>query len=193
MSDSQLSEETKVKLVEYTAELLKTETGKKRPYNDAFQKAMNKKEGFQSDKTKDLIDNQTEIMLKQIDNLAELLGASEQKTSQINNQLQTFRLANLILIFVYYGVLVGVKGLMLMQYLKTDVQHNEWVDTIVLTLLFVYPYIVYPIESWIYEFITWVFGLVYNTTKIPDITSTVTSTDAYAPPVDLDSKFQPIA
>ena len=188
MSDKQLSEETKVKLIRYVAALLKSERGKETTaYTTAFIAAVSK-EGF-TNKTGDLITNQTNIMNMQIDRLAELLGATEQKIEQIDRQHQTFQLANLILIFAYYGILVAVKGLMFMQYLTPGVVRNEWVDTFMLTLLFVYPYIVYPIEAWLYELVTWVFGLVYNTTKIPDMTTLITRTNAYEAPVDLDSKF----
>lgn len=194
MSDKQLTEETKVNLIKYVAALLKSEKGlSSKPFNAAFKKAMSSNaEGFTTT-TAELITNQTQIMEKQVDHLAELLGATEQKIAQIDKQQQTFQLANLVLTFVYYGVLVAVKGLMLMHYLTGSVVRDEWVDTIALTFLFVYPYIIYPIEYWLYSAVAWVVGLVYNTTKIPDMSTLVTGTNAYAPPVDLDSDFIPTA
>jgi hypothetical protein len=242
MTDKQLPADTKIKLIKYVAALLKSEKKlPKKPFNDAFNKAMGRTgkrkggkpswmggiggwmggigmqkgggwmggnrngfttidggdgdddiEGFTTT-TAELITNQTQIMEKQIHNLNELMGATEQKIALIDKQQQTFQLANLVLTFVYYGVLVAVKGLMLMHYLTGSVVRDEWVDTIALTFLFVYPYIIYPIEYWLYSAVAWVVGLVYNTTQIPDMSTLVTGTNAYAPPVDLDSKFQPTA
>lgn len=149
-------------------------------------------EGFTTT-TANLIATQTRIMNEQINNLAELMGATEQKIAQIDKQQQTFQLANLVLTFVYYSVLVVVKGLILVHYLTGTVVRDEWVDTLVIILLFLYPYIIYPIQYWLYSAVAWVVGLVYNTTKIPDMSTLVTGTNAYAPPVDLDSKFQPTA
>lgn len=163
MSDKELSEEEKIKLIRYVAELIKYETGSKRVYATTFTNAIQKKEGFTSEE----IGNQTTLITKQIDDLGDLLRANEQKTLQIDKQLKVFQFANLVLLFVYFFILVGVKGLMLLQYLSSNVQRDEWVDTVMLTLLFVYPYIVYPIEAWIYEWIAWIVGLVYNTTTIP--------------------------
>lgn len=187
MSDNQLTEETKVKLVKYAAKLIKHENGEQ--YRKAFNKAMKENEGFTAS-IASAIDTQNAIMQEQIDELSTLIAATEQKTELVNSQYKNFQLANLVLLFTYYAVLVGVKGLMLIHYLSSDVVRDEWVDSVMLTLLFIFPYVIYSIEMWIYEMFSKIFKYIFNTSRIPDFNSLMVKTDMLGSPGDGNPNFK---
>lgn len=87
------------------------------------------------------------------------------QTAQMQNTLHIF---NNFLLFFYAFFFILIHVLYGVQYWQ-GVQRNEWVDSIMLTVFFVYPYVIYSIEAYIYDAVSFVIKIVFGTSYIPSL------------------------
>lgn len=86
-------------------------------------------------------------------------------TAQMHNTLRIF---NNFLLFFYAFIFILIHIMYGVQYWN-GVARNEWVDSIMLTVFFSYPYVIYSIEAYIYDFIATLTKTFLGTSYIPPL------------------------
>jgi hypothetical protein len=122
-----------------------------------------------------LIDQQTNEFHRYID-------TNNQKYNYQKKMFHNLEFLNFGLIFVYTVIFILVKVLILEQYYKQTVVRNEWTDSIILTLFFLYPFLIYSVEMYLYDFIMIIVGYIYGMSRIPEFDDLLTGTDFYKSP-----------
>jgi hypothetical protein len=87
------------------------------------------------------------------------------QTAQMRN---TLRIVNNFLLFFYAFIFTLIHVMYGVQYWN-GIPRNEWVDSVMLTVFFVYPYLIYSIEAYIYDFIAALAKLFLGTSYIPSL------------------------
>jgi len=86
-------------------------------------------------------------------------------TAQMRN---TLRIVNNFLLFFFAFIFTLIHVMYGVQYWN-GVPRNEWVDSIMLTVFFLYPYLIYSIEAYIYGLIASLTKTFLGTTYIPPL------------------------
>jgi hypothetical protein len=122
-----------------------------------------------------LIDSQSDELYHQID-------TNNQNQAYQQKMFHNLESLNFFLQFIYAILFILTKVLILEQYYNKTVVRDEWIDSIVLTLFFLYPFLIYSVEMYIYQFISTIIGYLYGTTQIPNFDDLFSQTDFYKPP-----------
>lgn len=122
-----------------------------------------------------LIDSQTDELYRQLDTNNQQQGYQEKMFHNLES-------LNFFLQFVYAILFILTKVLILEQYYNKTVVRDHWTDTIILTLFFLYPFLIYSFEMYIYQFISTIIAYFYGTTNIPHFDDLFTRTDFYKSP-----------
>lgn len=129
----------------------------------------------------DLIENQNKLLAEQLTNEKNDQLKFE-KMAFYQNELQaSVKFFNNVLIFIYAFVFIVIHVLFIEQYIR-GVKRDEMKDTIWLTIFFLYPYVIYMIERWIYFSITYLGSTLFGKTYVFQFDRLFTSTDFYKNP-----------
>ena len=87
------------------------------------------------------------------------------QTAQMRN---TMRIVNNFLLFFYAFIFTLIHVMYGVQYWN-GVPRNEWVDSVMLTVFFLYPYLIYSVEAYIYDFVAALAKTFLGTSYIPSL------------------------
>jgi len=105
-----------------------------------------------------------------------------QKKAQYQMEMTaSLKTVNTYLLFFYYFLFILIHGLFAEQYFR-GIQRNEIVDSIVFTGFFIYPAVIYYIESYIYFAISYVLAYIYGNSYVYQFDKWLTWTDFYLDP-----------
>lgn len=110
----------------------------------------------------------------------------KQKTyaERSNYQMEMYnsvKFVNQVFLFSYVVLFTVIHVLLLVQYIQ-GVKRDEIADTIWITILFWYPYLIYYLERAIYFCFTYLLSLIYGKTYVYKFDEFLLFTDFYADP-----------
>jgi len=105
----------------------------------------------------------------------------EAKTQYQMDMTASLKSLNTYLLFFYYFLFILIHGLFAEQYYR-GVPRSEIVDSIVFTGFFIYPAVIYFIESYLYFGITYVLSYIYGNSYVYQFDKLLMSTDFYRDP-----------
>lgn len=117
---------------------------------------------------KNAIQIQNDVITEKNAELESLIRVAETNYRQTAQMQNTLHIINTFLLFFYGFVFVLIHVMYGVQYWN-GVQRNEWVDSIMLTVFFAYPYLIYSFESYIYDFVMSVINSLFGTSYIPSL------------------------
>lgn len=126
----------------------------------------------------EIIQEQTRILIDTSNNLQGDYGKYRELASQQSDMYQSIKFVNAILIAFYIFVFLVIHALLFKQYIE-GVPRNEWKDTIWLTVFFLYPYVIYMIQSWIYKTVLYIWSMITGTIYIPKFHRIFVASDYY--------------
>jgi len=132
---------------------------------------------------------QTKLLQNEVNNartIASNRDVYDTKTRYQMEMTQSLKSINTYILFFYYFLFVLIHGLFAEQYFR-GVKRNEVVDSIVFTGFFVYPAVIYYVESYIYFGISYILSFIYGTTYVYKFDQLLTGTNFYKPPEVSDS------
>lgn len=124
------------------------------------------------------VDNQTKILTDTSNNLIGEYGKYRQLSAQQSDMYESIKFVNAVLIAFYIFVFLVLHILLFKQYIE-GVPRNEWKDTIWLTIFFLYPYMIYMIEIWIYKAGLYIWSMITGTVYIPKFHRLFVMSDYY--------------
>lgn len=127
------------------------------------------------------IEYQNNSILTQIKQTQSNASTYTAKAKYQNNMYQAVRYFNQCLMVVYVGLFILIHGIFLHQYLS-GIKRNEFADTVWLTVFFLYPYLIYPLEKVVYFCITYVLSLIYGKTYVFQFDQWLSGMDFYKNP-----------
>ena len=136
-----------------------------------------------------VVGDQNDVIDTNIKSLKTALITNENLYLHQADTYNTIRLANYLLIFAYAFFFVLIHVLYADQYLR-GVPRNEIVDSIFLTIFFLYPYLIYSVEGYFYDAIMGIWAYLYSKTNIPSLDSLFASSTYYEAPNVINSDFQ---
>ncbi len=116
----------------------------------------------------DAIQTQNHVLTEKNAELESLTRVAETNYRQTAQMQNTLHIINTFLLFFYGFVFVLIHIMYAVQYWN-GVQRNEWVDSIMLTVFFAYPYLIYSFESYIYDVLMSVVNSLFGTSYIPSL------------------------
>lgn len=120
------------------------------------------------------IQNEIPVLEEKKNNYAEKSNYQMEMYNSVKYMNQAF--------LVFYVILFSVIHiLLLVQYLQ-GVKRDEVADTIWITILFFYPYLIYYVERTIYFCITYLLSFIYGKTYVYQFDQLLLFTDFYADP-----------
>lgn len=131
--------------------------------------------------TSAIIDTQTKILTDTSNNLQGEYGKYQQLASQQSDMYQGIKFVNAILIAFYIFVFLVLHVLLFKQYIE-GVPRDEWKDSIWLTIFFLYPYVIYMIEAWLYKTFLYIWSMITGTIYIPKFHRLFIMSDYYKAP-----------
>lgn len=131
--------------------------------------------------TSTIVNEQTKILIDTSNNLQGEYGKYQQLASQQSDMYQGIKFVNAILIAFYIFVFLVIHVLLFKQYIE-GVPRDEWKDSIWLTVFFLYPYVIYMIESWIYKTFLYIWSMITGTIYIPKFHRLFIMSDYYSAP-----------
>jgi len=136
----------------------------------------------------DVIGQENDTLDKMMKSGKESIRTLEQRYMYNAQSHNTVKMINYILLFMYSFFFVLIHILFAEQYLS-GVPRNEVVDSIFLTVFFLYPYLIYSIEAYLYDLVMYIWAAIYSTTKIPSFDTLLLKSDYYEPPA---TKFEDV-
>jgi hypothetical protein len=127
---------------------------------------------------------QTEILKREYElnkNIESNRNVYEAKTQYQMDMTASLKSLNTYLLFFYYFLFILIHGLFAEQYYR-GVPRSEIVDSIVFTGFFIYPAVIYFIESYLYFGITYVLSYIYGNSYVYQFDKLLMSTDFYRDP-----------
>ncbi len=116
----------------------------------------------------DAVTRQNTDLGNKIADLQSQIRVEETQYRQTAQMKNTLHIVNNILLLFYAFVFVLIHVMYAVQYWN-GVPRNEWVDSIMLVVLFLYPYLIYSIESYIYDLIASLTKTFLGTSYIPSL------------------------
>ena len=132
----------------------------------------------------DEIIGQTEILKREYElnkNIETNRNVYETKTKYQMDMTASLKTVNTYLLFFYYFLFILIHVLFAEQYFR-GIKRNEIVDAIVFTGFFIYPAVIYFIESYIYFGITYVLSYIYGNSYVYQYDKLLMATDFYQDP-----------
>lgn len=127
------------------------------------------------------IDYQTESIQNKIPDLDGQTNTYAEKTKYQTDMYVSVKYVNDLLL-IFYAVLFSVIHILLFVQYVQGVNRDATKDTIWLTVLFLYPYLIYYVEKTIYSGIMYFLSLIYGTTYVYQFDKILLFTDFYSDP-----------
>jgi hypothetical protein len=127
------------------------------------------------------IEYQTSTVKNEISLVNEKQQTYAEKSNYQMEMYNSVKFVNQVFLFLYVVFFSIIHLLLLVQYIR-GVKRDEVADTIWLTILFWYPYLIYYVEKTIYFCITYFFSLIYGQTYVYQFDQLLLFTDFYADP-----------
>ena len=131
---------------------------------------------------------QTEVLKREYETYRKIESdrdVYEKKTQYQREMTTSLKTANTYILFFYYFLFILIHGLFAEQYFR-GIQRNEMVDAVVFTGFFVYPAIIYYLESYLYFGISYVLAYIYGKTYVYQFDQMLTGTNFYQDPSELE-------
>lgn len=127
----------------------------------------------------DPVAKQTEVIHATATKLQMESDANERRYEHMHERHSLMKLVNTGLVYFYLLLFTTIHVLFFEQYLR-GVPRSELWDSIWLTVFFLYPYLIFLIEYYIYEGLMYLSALVHSKIYVPgDFNSIVTGVDMY--------------
>ena len=127
------------------------------------------------------IKNETNA-LKQLEMTGNINNRKTEYQTVMTRSLQTI---NTYLLFFYYFLFLVIHVLLAEQYYR-GVPRNDITDSIWFTCFFLYPLLIYYIESYVYYAFSYISAFIYGTSYVYNFNSLLLNTDFYQEPVAPD-------
>jgi hypothetical protein len=124
------------------------------------------------------IENETQ-KLKQLEMTGNINNRKTEYQTEMTQSLQT---VNTYLLFFYYFLFLLIHVLLAEQYFR-GIQRDEITDTIWFTWFFLYPLVIYYIESYIYFAFSYITAFIYGKAYVYNFNSLLMNTDFYQEPI----------
>lgn len=125
---------------------------------------------------------QTEVIQSAAKQIRLDADANERRYEHMFGSFSIMKLVNTGLVYFYLLLFTTIHVLFFEQYLRGIPRSELW-DSIWLTVFFVYPYLIFLIEYYIYEGIMYVNSLIHSKIYVPgDFNSIITGVDMYKSP-----------
>ncbi len=125
-----------------------------------------------------IIDTQTQILIDTSNNLLGEQGKYRQLATQQSDMYQSIKFVNSALIAFYIFLFIMLHIFLFKQYID-GVPRNEWKDSFWITIFFLYPYMIYMIQSWIYKAGLYIWSMITGTIYIPKFHRLFVMSDYY--------------
>lgn len=147
-------------------------------------KGKGKKENFSNLESglQNTIISQNQLIDQQTNEFYRNINTMNQRYNYQTKMFHNLEFLNFGLIFVYTVIFILVKVLILEQYYKQTVVRDEWTDSIILTLFFLYPFLIYSVEMYLYDFVMMIVAYFYGMSRVPEFDDLLTGTDFYKNP-----------
>ena len=126
----------------------------------------------------DVVKKQTIDMDTQGNTIKEQISKYQKMSQYQTDMYSSLKMVNTVLVFTYLFLFTLIHVLFLEQYLRGIPRSELW-DTIWLTVFFLYPYLIYLVESSIYFGITYVLSFIYGKTYVYDFDKWLMLMDFY--------------
>jgi hypothetical protein len=133
---------------------------------------------------KSQIVEQTRLLKKELetDKHQEMIGrVNETKTHYQQEMTESLKTFNTYLLFFYYFLFILIHVLFAEQYFS-GIKRNELVDSLWFTWFFIYPAVIYHLESYIYFAFSYIASFIYGKSYVYDFNSLFVNTDFYKEP-----------
>jgi hypothetical protein len=127
------------------------------------------------------IKNETNA-LKQLEMTGNINNRKTEYQTVMTRSLQTI---NTYLLFFYYFLFLLIHVMLAEQYFR-KLPRNDIIDSIWFTFFFLYPLLIYYIESYVYYAISYISAFIYGTSYVYNFNSLLLNTDFYQEPVAPD-------
>jgi hypothetical protein len=134
----------------------------------------------------DKINAQTAAIKNETDSLRQLEmsgNVNNRKTEYQMEMTQSLRTFNTYLLYFYYFLFLLIHVLLAEQYFR-GIKRNELIDTIWFTGFFLYPVVIYYIESYLYFAFSYILAFIYGKSYVYNFNSLLVNTNFYQDPVD---------
>ena len=112
-------------------------------------------------------------------------NVNNRKTEYQTEMTQSLQTINTYLLFFYYFLFLLIHVLLAEQYFR-GIQRNEFIDTIWFTWFFLYPLVIYYIESYVYYAVSYILAFLYGRAYVYNFNSLFINTDFYQDPVAVE-------
>ena len=136
----------------------------------------------------DQIKAQTAAIQNEIDSLRQLEmsgNVNNRKTEYQMEMTQSLQTVNTYLLFFYYFLFLLIHVLLAEQYFR-GITRNETEDSIWFTGFFLYPLVIYYIESYLYFAFSYILAFIYGKSYVYNFNSLLVNTDFYQDPVAVE-------
>jgi len=133
----------------------------------------------------DEINAQTEAIKNEIYNIKQLEmtgNINNRKTEYQMEMTQSIQTVNTYLLFFYYFLFLLIHVLLAEQYFR-GVPRNDIVDSIWFTWFFLYPLVIYYVESYVYYAFSYITAFIYGKAYVYNFNSLLMNTDFYQEPI----------
>ena len=127
------------------------------------------------------IEYQTESIHNEIPDIVSKKNNYTEKSNYQMEMYNSIKFLNQAFLVTYVIMFTIIHVLLLVQYIQ-GVARDEIADTVWLTILFFYPYLIYYLERTIYFCITYLLSLIYGKTYVYQFDKLLLFTDFYADP-----------
>lgn len=130
----------------------------------------------------DAIVYQTDSVNKKKQETDETANTYTEKASYQMDMYHSVKFVNNILLTFYLIAFIIVHLMIFIEYLS-GAKRNAIADIFWITILFLYPYLIYYLESKVYFMITYVLSLIYGKTYVSNFDKLLLFNEYYAEPV----------
>ena len=114
-------------------------------------------------------------------NNSQSANITDKKARYQTEMYESLKTANTYLLFFYYFLFIIIHVLFAEQYFR-GVKRDEVVDSIWFTIFFIYPAVIYFVETYIYFGIMYVLSFIYGNTYVYNFDKMLLNTSFYVAP-----------
>jgi hypothetical protein len=147
------------------------------------------------DNVKNKVKAQTELLKSEIEtkrNIGQTALVNESKTHYQEEMAGSLKILNTYLLYFYYFLFILIHVLFAEQYMR-GVKRDEVMDTILFTWFFIFPAVIYYLESYIYFGITYIISFIYGNAYVYNFNKLFMNTDFYAEPSNVSDAIPTMA
>lgn len=126
--------------------------------------------------------SQNQLIDQQIDEFHRNINTMNQRHHYQTKMFHNLEFLNVGLFFIYVLAFIFVAVLILEQHYNQTVTRNKWYDLIVIALFLLYPFLIYSIEMYLYDFVMKIVSYFYGISRVPEFDDLLTRTDFYKDP-----------